>query len=99
MPQNLEELFGEKLRELEQKINLKNTEVQDLSLDLNTLKGLIKNHRHQGLETIPIETIIKNAQYVDGKEFRARGTPSIADGTYSVVTITTKGGIVTAITV
>ena len=98
MPE-LEERLKEKIDELEIKINQKNNEIQDLSLDLNTLKGLIKNHRHQGLETIPIETIIKNAKYVDGKEFRAGGTPPIADGTYSVVTITTKGGIVTAITV
>lgn len=74
----IEERLKDKIDELEIKINQKNTEVQDLSLELNTIKNLTKNHRHQGMETISIETIIKNAQYVDAKDFRISGTAGLS---------------------
>ena len=94
--------LSEKLNELKAEVEQKNKEVQDL---INKQNLLIKNHRHQGLESVPIETLIKNAKYVDGKIFRAGGTSPVADGTYSfhsvagtVATMTTKAGIITAIT-
>lgn len=64
----------DEIDDLEIKINQKNNDVQDLTLELNTLKLLIKNHRHQGGETVPLETLIKNAKHIDGKEFKIVGT-------------------------
>ena len=102
MPQ-LEELLQEKIDELEIKVNLKNNDIQDLSLDLNSLKGLIKNHRHQGLETISIEKLIKNAKYVDAKDYRISGTAGktatlTVDKGGGSCTITVTNGIITAST-
>ena len=86
--------YGEKIKDLIIRLDEKDKTIDDL-------KNLLKDHRHQGGETVALETLIKNAQYVDGKLFKADGTAG-ADGSFNTgdanKTITVSKGIITNIT-
>jgi predicted RNase H-like nuclease (RuvC/YqgF family) len=104
----------EEIKELQNKVNdlqreneeIRNQlqELEDLKRKIENTENIARNHRHKGGESIPLETLIKEAEYIDGKEFRAEGT---AGGTQTFVlsgedipttTFVIKNGLVISIT-
>lgn len=72
----------EQLKELEEKILQLETKLEDLISKLEKASTLLRNHTHSGRETSALESLIKHAKYIDGKEFRVGGT----DGRTAVYT-------------
>jgi len=87
------------LEEIKQQIEELRSQLKERDNQISELRNLIKNHNHKGLETIALETIIKNAQYVDSKQFKAVGVDGLSgtftsgDGTPKTITVS-KGLIV-----
>lgn len=106
MPQNLEELFGERLRDIETKVNKTEATLQDLSLKLEEILHLLKNHTHSGLETSGrLEPLTLKIITIDATAYKVSGAAGLT-GTLTVrnaagtgtCTITVVSGIITAST-
>lgn len=96
----------DKLDKLEQKINKSQTDLGDLSLKLNQINNLLKNHTHSGIETSGrLEPQVFKPNIIDASAYKVGGTAGLT-GTITVrnsagtgtCTITVVSGIITATT-
>jgi hypothetical protein len=103
---SLEDLLQQKISDLEAKINQKNTEVADLSLKLNDVDHILRNHTHSGGETSGrLEPRILKISTINATVYQTSGTAGLT-GTITVrnsagtgtCTITVVSGIITATT-
>jgi len=89
------------LQRQNEELNNKLQEVDTLKRKLEEIDNIVRNHRHRGSESIMFERMVQDAQYIDGKEFRADGTVG-GTGTVAIgdpaKTIVYKKGLIISIT-
>jgi len=87
----------ERIDELENKIEEGNEKVESFEARIEEADNLAKNHEHRGLQSKKLEVLLKNSQYIEGKEFRVSdiGSSPYVEGDTSTFTIADNDGTTT----